>query len=106
MNKKKQYNKLIRDRIPEILAAAGKEYKLRKLTDKEFLDYLNMKLAEEYDEYLESGQVEELADIMEVIHAIAEHKKVSVKELENIRLKKVKKRGAFEKRLLLVEADE
>lgn len=106
MKKKKQYNKLIRDRIPEVLAATGKEYKVRKLKDKEFLDYLNKKLSEEYDEYLESGTVEELADIMEIIHAIAEYKKVSVKELENIRVKKAKKRGAFEKRLLLIEADE
>jgi len=106
IKKKKQYNKLIRDRIPEVLDAAGKEYKLRKLKDKEFLDYLNKKLTEEYNEYLESGQVEELADIIEVICAIAEHKKVSVKELEKIRLDKSKKRGTFEKRLLLIEADE
>lgn len=96
------YNKLIRDKVPGIIEAQGNIYDIKTLNDKEYLESLNQKLGEELKEYNESGEVEELADLVEIIYAIAEHKGVSVDEFEKIRLSKKEKRGGFEKRLFLV----
>ena len=101
-----KYNKLIRDKIPEIIEADGKDYKIRKLEDEEYLESLNAKLQEELDEYLESGEVEELADIMELIYAIIEYKDVSQEELEEIRKDKKKERGGFAEKLFLIGVEE
>jgi len=101
-----QYDKLIRDRIPEIIEEAGKDYEIRKLNDEEYHKKLNEKLQEEVDEYLESNEIEELADILEVIRALARGRGTSMEKLEKIREEKAKKRGGFAKRLLLIEADE
>lgn len=102
----KKYDKLIRDKIPEIIAAAGKEYEIETLPEPEYLDALKGKLQEELDEYLESGEVEELADLLEVIYAILDYEGVTREELEAIRQKKRDERGGFSKRLLLIEAEE
>jgi predicted house-cleaning noncanonical NTP pyrophosphatase (MazG superfamily) len=106
MSKIIKYNKLIRDRIPEIIEEAGKEYKIRELNDEEYLAKLKEKLQEEVDEYLESNEIEELADILEVIRALAAAHDTNMKNIEQIRTKKANKRGAFEKRLLLIESEE
>ncbi len=99
----KKYDKLIRDKIPEIISADDKEYEVEVMNEGKYKKYLDKKLKEEVDEYLESGEVEELADIMEVIYAIIEVKGVSVEEVEKIRKDKADKRGGFEKRLRLLE---
>ena len=95
------YNKLVRDNIPEITRANDGIPFTRILNDKEFNIKLNEKLIEEVKEYLESEDILELADILEVIHAIIEAKGYSFKELEEIRLEKSKKRGGFKKKILL-----
>lgn len=100
------YNKLIRDRIPEIIESTGKKYECRVLGPNEYLAALNAKLAEELREYDESGDLEELADLMEVIYAIVECRGASMEEFERLRLSKRERRGGFEKRLLLVSVDE
>ena len=98
----KIYNKLVRDKIPEIIAADnGKICKIRILEEQEYLDALNQKMQEELKEYLESGEVEELADLEEVLRAILDVKEVSYQEFEKIRNEKVEKRGAFKKRIML-----
>ncbi len=102
----KEYNKLIRDKIPQIIEEAGKEYEVRELDEEEYHEKLKEKLQEEVDEYLESNEIEELADILEVIQALTEQSGMELKELEEIRAEKVKERGAFEKRLLLEEVRE
>ena len=66
-----------------------------------YLKELNVKLKEECFEWLESGDIEELADLEEVIKAILDAKKVSYKEFENIRKEKQKKRGVFKKKIFL-----
>ena len=68
----KVYNKLVRDKIPEIIEASGKTCTCETLRDGQYIEFLNQKLLEEVNEYLESGLVEELADIGEVMHAILE----------------------------------
>ena len=97
----KVYNKLVRDKIEEIMISKGAKPVTRILSNDEYLIELNKKLLEEVNEYLESGEVEELADIKEVFLAILEAKQISNENLEEIRLNKVEKRGAFKKRLYL-----
>ena len=99
----KVYNKLIRDKIPQIIEDSGKKAIIEKVTDQEYLDLLNAKLGEELQEYLDSQSVEELADLVEVVYAILEHKEVSQQEFEDIRKQKVEERGAFRDKLLLKE---
>ena len=103
----KNYNKLVRDKIPEIIAMDnGKTCKTRIMEDEEYLDALNIKLQEELKEYLESGEVEELADLEEVLRAILDVKKVAYDDFEVIRNNKVSKRGAFKKKIFLESAEE
>ncbi|GAB6155788.1 hypothetical protein JCM17380_45390 [Desulfosporosinus burensis] len=99
----KVYNKLIRDKIPQIIEQSGKQAIIEKVSGKEYQDLLNAKLGEELQEYLDSQSVEELADLVEVVYAILEHKEVSRQEFEDIRKQKVLKRGAFQDKLLLKE---
>lgn len=97
----KIYKKLVRDRIPEIIESNGKKCDVKTLDDKEYLESLNKKLGEELEEYYKSGEIEELADIAEIIYAITEYKGVNRDKFERIRLDKKEKRGGFEKRLFL-----
>jgi len=101
----KIFNKLVRDKIPNIIEGNNETCKTRKLNDEEYLIELNKKIKEEVNEYLESGEVEELADIEEVLRAILDVKKVSYNEFENIRENKVQKRGAFKERIFLESTD-
>lgn len=97
----KVFNKLVRDKIPEIIKSNGEIAKTRILSDDEYLSQLNKKIKEELFEYLESGEIEELADIEEVLRAILDIKKCSYDEFEKIRKNKVAKRGAFKDKLFL-----
>ena len=97
----KVYNKLVRDKIPDIIKSNGETANCRVLNNDEYLKELNTKIKEEVFEYLESGQIEELADIEEVIRAILDAKMVSYEHFEKIRLNKVQKRGAFKNKIFL-----
>ena len=99
------YNKAIRDKIPEIIKESGKNCNVKKLDDSEFLIRLEKKLVEELEEYQESKNVEELADILEVIYRISELKGVVSDELDKIRQKKAEQRGKFDDNLFLVDSD-
>ena len=97
----KIYNKLVRDKIPDIINSDNRVAITRELDDSEYLNELNKKLQEEVKEYLEDNNVEELADIVEVIYGILNSKNVSIEEFEVIRKNKVDKRGAFNKKIFL-----
>ncbi|HZK53094.1 MAG TPA: nucleoside triphosphate pyrophosphohydrolase [Desulfosporosinus sp.] len=99
----KIYNKLVRDKIPQIIEQSGKQAIIEEVSSEEYLELLKAKLGEELQEYLDSESTEELADLVEVVYAILDYKNVSVQEFELIRKQKVKERGAFIKRLLLRE---
>lgn len=99
------YNKAIRDKIPEIIEESGKNCNVKKLTDSEFLAQLEKKLVEELSEYQESKNVDELADILEVIYRISELKGITSDELDAIKNEKAKKRGKFDDNLFLVDTD-
>ena len=98
-----KFHKAIRDKIPEIIKKDGYSYNVKTLSDEEFLVEIEKKLSEEVTEYQSDKNPEELADIIEVIYRIAKLKGISKEELEKIRIKKVEKRGAFEKNLFLID---
>ena len=102
----KQYHKLVRDRIPEIIEAGGKTCVCETLSDKDYLRLLDQKLNEELAEYQESKSLEEIADLMEVIQAVVKAKGWTMEQLESLRAEKASKRGGFEKKLLLKEVIE
>ena len=97
------YNKLVRDRIPEIIETNGKQCVCSILSDEAYLAKLDEKLNEELAEYQESKSMEELADLLEVIRAVAAARGSSIEEVEAIRRDKAIKRGRFEKKILLNE---
>ena len=102
----KQYNKLVRDRIPEIIEASGKNCVTEILSDADYLELLDAKLDEELAEYHKDQNVEELADLLEVIYAAAKARGYTLEQLEVVRAEKASKRGAFEKKILLKEVIE
>ena len=75
------------------------------MSDEEYLNELNKKIQEEMQEYLESGDIEELADLEEVLLAILNAKNIDYNEFEKIRISKVEKRGAFKKKIFLESVD-
>lgn len=95
------YNKLVRDRIPEIIRADGKECETEVLEDSAFLAALDKKMTEELQEYFESHSAEELADLLEVIYAAADVLGYSREQLEELRVRKAEKRGGFGQKIFL-----
>lgn len=101
----KIYNKLVRDNIPKIMINNGAKPVTRILEDKEYYEELKKKLLEETKEFLESNNIEEIADIEEVILAILKYNDWSWEKLENIRKNKVDKKGSFDKKIFLKEEE-
>jgi predicted house-cleaning noncanonical NTP pyrophosphatase (MazG superfamily) len=93
------YNKLVRDRIPEILDGKGISYEKRIASPEEYKQELIKKLLEECEEFQEAGSVEELADVLEVIEALRSLAEYS--SVEEVRTKKREERGGFEDRIIL-----
>lgn len=104
----KKYNKLVRDRIPEIIKLRGGCPVFRKADEQEYWLKLKEKLREEVEEFVaakdEAAAKEELADVLEVVHAIIAHLKCHGNEIEILRIKKAEERGAFADRVILDEA--
>lgn len=104
------YNKLVRDRIPEVIEKTGKELSSRILKEKEYEIELKKKLGEEFAEYNEAKTneeaIEELADILELLRAAAKIHGSSFEELEKVRKAKAENRGGFEERIFLIEVED
>ena len=101
-----KYNKLVRDRIPEIIEADGKTCVCEVLSDEDYLRLLDQKLNEELAEYQESKSLEELADLFEVMRAVVKARGWTMEKLEQVRADKADRRGGFEKKILLKEVEE
>lgn len=101
-----KYHKLVRDRIPEIIETSGKTCEIEILSDEDYLFMVDAKLDEELAEYHKDQNIEELADLLEVIYAAARARGYSLEQLEAVRAEKAAKRGAFEKKILLKEVVE
>lgn len=102
----KIYNKLVRDRIPEIIEADGKVCTTEILPDDRYLRMLDAKLDEELAEYQESKSLEELADLLEVMRAVVSARDWNWEQLEQVRQEKAARRGGFGKKILLKEVRE
>ena len=99
-----KYNKLVRDKIPEIIRKKGEECKIHIADDKEYWQKLKEKLIEEVQEFQEDESIEEIADILEILEAIADHKKFDNEEVNKIKKKKAEERGKFKSRIILDES--
>lgn len=104
------YNKLVRDRIPEVIKSAGKRYSSKILEQNDYIKELQKKAYEELDEYVNTDNkkdaIEELADLLEIIHALAENHGSSIVEVEEVRKQKAEKRGGFKERVFLIEVED
>jgi len=97
-----EFKKLVRDKIPDIIRQQGEIPSVKILSDDEYLLELEKKLSEEVREYQESKEIEELADILEILYAICEAKNYSISELNRIREEKLNRRGGFLKKYFLI----
>lgn len=104
------YNKLVRDKIPDVIKKARKNYRIRTLNDKEYITELKKKLGEEVEEYLnakdDAEAVEELSDVLELIHALAQIHNSTFEKVEAIRKEKANKRGGFQDKVFLIDVDD
>jgi len=97
----KIYDKLVRDRIPEIIENSGNHCEIEVVNDEVALEYLYKKLQEEVDELVEDKNLEEIADVVEVLFAIAGKYGYSVEDILNRRNEKKTKSGGFDKNIIL-----
>ena len=100
------YNKLVRDKIPEIIKKNGNECRCHIIIDdKEYLDMLHEKLQEEILEFKTKPSLEEFADVMEVLESIAKFHEFSLEDIKTIKKAKKINRGGFDRRTFLEETD-
>ena len=97
----KFYNKLVRDNIPAIIEASGKECEIEQLSDERVMEYLYVKLYEEADELVRDKNIEELADVLEVVFAIANKYGYTEEDVLEVMDEKREKRGGFNKNIIL-----
>lgn len=97
----KIYNKLVRDKVPEIIKESKQIPEYVILSDEEYMGELSKKLKEETAEYLTSNEIEDLADILEVVFAICEARGISEDEIQEVRKEKAVRRGGFQNKILL-----
>lgn len=104
------YHKLVRDLIPTIIEKSGKFCSTKVLSEEEYIVEVNRKMHEELAEYeaaeTPDDAIEELADLLELLHAAAMSQGFSVEELEKIRQQKAEKRGGFEERIFLIDVED
>ncbi len=104
------YNKLVRDLIPQVIEKSGSKFSTRILDKSEHLTEIKNKLYEEVKEFEATDNrkdaLEELADILELIHAALPVHEATYQELEQIRLAKKKKRGGFKEGIYLIEVED
>ena len=100
-----EIQKLVRDKIPAIIQSQGKTPSICILSDAEYTAALEKKLDEEVAEFHKDQNLEELADILEVVYALAENLGHSREELQVLREKKAAERGGFRDRVFLISND-
>ncbi|MCX6739310.1 MAG: nucleoside triphosphate pyrophosphohydrolase [Candidatus Parcubacteria bacterium] len=98
------YHKLVRDKIPEHILKTGRTPVTHIADEEEYWKKLKEKLNEEVTEFQQDENIEELADILEVIGAIIQYKHFSPSELSEVKKNKAEDRGRFTKRIILDES--
>ncbi len=102
----REYNKLVRDYIPELIKADGQKAAYKVADQEEFLKYLKEKLLEEVNEFNQVEKAEELADILEVLIALGHYFNLDLLDIIKIAEKKRRTRGGFEKRYILLSVED
>lgn len=102
---KKPINKLVRDNIPYICMQNGQVPETRILDGESYTAALKEKLQEEVREYLADDTIEELADILEVIEALAEDRGASLNAVMEAKARKQAKNGAFRDKIYLISTE-
>ncbi|MFB9974357.1 phosphoribosyl-ATP pyrophosphohydrolase [Allobacillus sp. SKP2-8] len=104
------HNKLVRDKIPQIIELTGKKYTTRTLSKEEYTFELKKKLNEEITEYQNASSddevIEELADILEIMHSLTKIHGVSMEDVEEKRIKKATERGSFNDKIFLESVED
>ncbi|MFC0189448.1 phosphoribosyl-ATP pyrophosphohydrolase [Fictibacillus aquaticus] len=104
------YKKLVRDRIPDIIKKTGKSFNTIILEETDFVEALKKKCFEELDEYTAASTneeaIEELADLLELMHALAKVHGASIEKVEEVRQQKAEKRGGFQERIFLLDVED
>jgi len=95
------YDKLIRDKIPEIIENAGKAYEIHQADEQEYIEKLLLKVEEELAEFKEEPSIAEMADLFEVMSAIIDYYDFDREEIKEYQENKRKDRGGFKKQLIL-----
>lgn len=98
-----RYHKLVRDGIPDLIRKNGDKPIFHVANDREYVSKLKDKLEEEVAEFRRSMDVEELADVLEVVYALGARLGYSMRDLERIRSRKAKHRGGFAEGIILEE---
>ena len=99
------YNKLVRDKIPELICNQGETPEIRILSDEEYSNALAQKLNEETAEFQKERNLEELADILEVVYALSENLGYTKEELLQAYEQKHAARGGFQNRIFLISKE-
>jgi len=103
----KNFNKLVRDKIPEIIEANKEQVEFKILSDEEYLIELKKKLLEECNEVINVNNkdelLEELADLLEVMKALAKIGDFNFRDIEKVAKQKALKRGAFDNKIYLIK---
>ena len=104
------YNKLVRDKILEIIEANGSQYSARVLNEEELLKEVKAKMVEEALEFEKADDkkeaIEELADILELVYAAISSLGISYEDLEEVRHQKREKRGGFDQAIYLIDVED
>ncbi len=101
MKNEKIYNKLVRDRIPEVIEKTGKKYRTHIARELEYKEELFKKVYEELEEFKENPCAEEMADIFEVLEGLINAYNIEMNDVFDIKEEKARDRGAFEEMLIL-----
>ncbi|MGI6727939.1 MAG: hypothetical protein ACOX4P_05205 [Anaerovoracaceae bacterium] len=103
---KRTYNKLIRDKIPELIEKSGRKYTSRVLNDQEYHEALIDKIIEEIGEYRETGNEEEIADIYEALDCLVRFKNYEPMRIDYLKLIRRETTGSFNDRIFLIDVED
>ncbi len=101
MKNEKIYNKLVRDKIPEVIESSGKFFSSHIAEELEYKEELFKKAYEELEEFRETPCAEEMADIFEVLEGLIKAYNIEMNDIFDIKEEKARERGAFDERIIL-----